>query len=147
MLQSSYCKGLLVSESAKEGQLHSVCITRSGNLEGDLFQLNFSLGNQSILLFSPWMLAASDNFSWQVQTTISTGTANINMPINFKSLGIKQLAGRQAYEISVQSDFSPPLKYYIDSEKRVLLYADFGNASVKLVSAPFSLNWTNSSYR
>lgn len=145
VLKSPSCKGMQVSESTNEGQQNSVCITRSGNLEGDQFQLNFSLGNQSILLFSPWMLAASDNFIWQVQTTISTGTADINMPIIFKSLGKKQLAGRQAYEISVQSELSPPLKYYVDSEKRVLLLADFGNASAKLVSAPFALNWSKSS--
>ncbi len=145
VLQSSSCKGLLVIESAREGQQNTACLTRSGNLEGDQFQLNFSLGNRSMLLFSPWMLAASDNFNWQVQTTISTGTANINMPINFKSYGTKQMAGRKAYEILMQSEFSPPLKYYIDSEKRVLLFIDFGNASARLVSAPFPLNWANSS--
>lgn len=142
VLQSSPCKGLLVAESTIEGRQNTACLTRSGNLEGDIFQLNFSLGNRSMLLFSPWMLAASDSFNWQVQTTISTGATDINMPITFKSYGTKQIAGRPAYEISVQSDFIPPLKYYIDSEKRVLLFMDLGNASARLVSAPFPLNWS-----
>ncbi len=145
VLSPSSCKGSLVRESSSHGQQNQVCLTASGNLEGDPYQLNFSLGNQSLLLFSPWMLALSDRFSWVVQTTFSTGTSEIKMPISFKSNGLREVAGRKAYEIMVDSGISQPARYYIDSDKRILLYADYGNASAKLVSAPFPLNWENSS--
>ena len=139
---SSECPGTLVVESSEEGLQNSACINRQGNLEGDPFQLNSSLGNKSLLLFSPWMLAVSEDFSWQVQNTISTGSANIDMPLNFRSFGAKEVAGRRAYEISVRSDFTPQLKYLVDSEKRILILAEFTNASARLVQAPFPLNWT-----
>jgi hypothetical protein len=139
---SSICD-IMVVESASQGQGAHVCLNHQGNQWDDPYQLNFSLGNQSMLLFSPWMLAASDDFSWQVDTVFSTGSAEISMPVNFKSLGTKKIAGRGAYEISLSSEIAPSSTYYIDSEKRVLLFADFGNVSARLVSAPFPLNWSN----
>jgi hypothetical protein len=139
---SSQCEGVLVS-GGLAGQPVAACLSPSGNLVGDFFWANSSLGNQSMPLFSPWMLAVSENFSWQVKTSMNVAATRINLPTSFTSLGRKTVAGRSAFEILVQSDIGPSSKYYIDEEKRVLLYADLGNVTAKLTSAPFELNWSN----
>jgi hypothetical protein len=122
---------------------NSACVKESGNSADDSFRTDLSLGNQSFLLFSPWMLAVSDNFSWQVNATVSAGAAQLSLPILFASKGEKEIAGRRAFEISISSELGDSSTAYIDAEKRVLLLADFGNASARLVSAPFPLNWSS----
>jgi len=138
--KSSQCNGTLVS-GGLSSQRVSACLSPSGNLAGDYPQFNSSLGNQSMPLFSPWMLAVSDNFSWQVNTSMSIASAKVSLPTTFRSLGKKIVAGRSAFEIVVESEIGQPSRYYVDAEKRVLLYADFGNVTAKLVSAPFPLGW------
>ncbi|MFA6213916.1 MAG: hypothetical protein WC717_01430 [Candidatus Micrarchaeia archaeon] len=137
------CAGVLVTEqSSQESQ--SLCILKSGMLADEGGKgVNANFGNRSILLFSPWMLAASENFSWGIDTIYSA--QGVEMPIStyFRSRGSTVLAGREAYEIEVGDDAgAPPARFYIDAEKRVLLYADLGNVTVKMASAPFALNWT-----
>jgi hypothetical protein len=92
---SPSCGGIEVEElGVQPGQ--QVCLTPSGNIEGDWLQLNSSLGNSSILLFAPWMLAVSDSFTWQVNAAISTGAADLQVPITFRSHGSRTVAGRPA---------------------------------------------------
>lgn len=141
ILRSPSCAGVLVNEDMSQ---NSICLSQSGALlsqEPGAVQSNSSYGNQSILLFSPWMLAVSDSFGWRFENTVSAAGTKISFPVFLKSNGKKLLAGREAYEISVGPMDSAPSLFYIDSEKRVLLSAESENVSVKLVSAPFELDW------
>ena len=133
------CAGLLITESSGGPGL---CLSRSGNIVGDAAQLNSTYGNQSILLFAPWMLAASENFSWRVETTISGGQMELQIPTRLFWQSTSWVLGRRAFQIVVSSEAGSerPSSEYIDAEKRVLLYARMGNATAKLVQAPFTLD-------
>ena len=117
------------------------CLLQSGNLDSDAGMHNSTFGTDSELLFLPWMLAVSDNFSWSVSSDYWNGYFNMHTGTNFTSLGKSSALGRDAYFIRAQSDaYALPTDYYIDSEKRVLLYIRSGNTSAWLVDAPFGLN-------
>ena len=136
------CAGTLVYE--KETQ-SSLCLSSSGNVAGPLFPaMNSSYGNQSILLFAPWMLAVSDTFSWQFQNTVSAAGTKLAMPVTLTSQGRKTIAGREAFAIVVLPYFGSRSVFYIDSQKRVVLEAVSANATAKIISAPFALNWSDS---
>ena len=141
--KSPQCAGVVVAEQTAQSS-QSICVLQNGMLSDAEPDSGSNFGNRSILLFSPWMLAASDNFSWNVSTVYSSGGIEMAISTAFASRGKKQMAGREAYEIDVGSEGgSVPARFYIDSAKRVLLYADMGNVTARLVSAPFALNWTN----
>ncbi|MCX6771122.1 MAG: hypothetical protein NTX79_03635 [Candidatus Micrarchaeota archaeon] len=142
---SPSCAGVLVSEQSQQAS-QILCILKNGMLSGaDGGVANANYGNQSILLFSPWMLAASENSSWSVDTVYSAHGVEMNITTHFASKGKTALAGREAYEIEVgDTSGAPPALFFIDAEKRVLLYADLGNVTVKMVSAPFALDWNAS---
>jgi len=140
---SPSCEGVVVAEqTGTESQ--ELCILKNGMLSdagGEAANANF--GNRSILLFSPWMLAASEGFSWNVDTIYSAQGIEMNITTHFASKGKTTLAGREAYEIEVgDTSGAQPALFFIDAQKRVLLYADMGNVTVKLLQAPFALNWT-----
>lgn len=134
---SPSCAGALVSESPTGATL---CLQQNGFIAGDFIQQNYGYGNRSVLLFAPWMLAASEDFSWQANVTYSAGGAKLSIPIYFRPAGNASALGRPAYKIAVSSEIGSPSTLYIDSEKRVLLYNEDGNFTILLVSAPFALN-------
>jgi len=138
---SPSCQGVVVQEQSAQSS-QSLCILPSGLLSGESVNLNY--GNRSILLFSPWMLAASENFSWKVDTTYSAKGLSMTIPTYFASKGKQQIAGREAYEIDISDelDSGSPTRFFVDSEKRVLLLADLGNLTLRMTIAPFALNWT-----
>ncbi len=140
------CSGVLVIEMAPASQSNA-CLSSSGNtVSGEFPASDSNTGNQSMILFSPWMLAASENFSWRVETVVNSLGIEARFPVGYKSGGTKEIAGRKAFEILVAPEYGgsgQAARYYIDSEKRVLLFADFGNLTVRLTSAPFVLNWSN----
>ena len=142
---SPSCAGVVVSEAAGQ-QSQRACILKNGMLSGPAEEAaNANFGNQSMLLFSPWMLAASENFSWSVDSIYSAHGVEMAITTHFASKGKRALAGREAYDIEIgDSSGAPPAHFFIDSEKRVLLYADLGNLTVKMVSAPFALDWNAS---
>jgi len=139
------CAGVVVAEQAGQ-ESQSMCILKNGMLSGSADGApNANFGNQSILLFSPWMLAASENFSWSVDSIYSAQGVEMAITTRFEAKGKQQLAGREAYEIEVgDSSGAAPARFFIDGEKRVLLFADLGNVTVKLSSAPFALDWNAS---
>jgi len=140
---SPSCAGVAVAEQAGQ-QSQTVCILKSGMLSGSgEGAANSNFGNQSILLFSPWMLAASENFSWKVDSIYSAQGMEMAISTRFESKGKTAFAGREAYEIEVGDDSgAPPARFFIDAEKRVLLYANLGNATVRMDEAPFALDWS-----
>ena len=139
---NSSCSGAFVYE--KEAQT-GLCLSQAGNIEGSgVPALNSSYGNQSMLLFSPWMLAVTDSFSWGFTNGMSAGGTSVSLPVTLTSHGRKTVAGRETFVISVAPYAGNPSTLYIDSQKRVLVEAVSQNVSVKLVSAPFALNWSNS---
>ena len=142
---SHSCAGVEIAEQGQSGQ-SSRCVLPSGNLADEGFgNVNSGFGNLSVVLFSPWMLAVSGNFSWQVNTTVSGAGVQIEFPLYMRSEGMKTVAGREAYEIAAQSEGQAPATFYVDAQKRVALLVQTGNSSAQLVSAPFALDWGNSS--
>jgi hypothetical protein len=136
------CSGVMVAEKTDLGT-GEICILKNGFLPDSGINTNY--GNQSILLFSPWMLAASENFSWRVDTVYKSNGLEMSFPAYFASEGETEIAGRNAYEITVgEGAGGSSARFFVDAEKRVLLYADLGNVTVKMVSAPFELNWSKS---
>ena len=140
------CAGVVVAETAGQAS-QSVCILKNGMLPGAGGEAaNANFGNQSILLFSPWMLAASENFTWNVDNVFSAQGVQMTITTHFASKGRQQLAGREAYEIEIgDTSSAQPAHFFIDAEKRVLLYANLGNVTVRMASAPFALDWNASS--
>ncbi len=131
------CRGVLLQGS--DGA--APCILDSGNLASDTQQYNSSFDNESVILFLPWMLAVSGDFSWNVVGDYRSGYFAVRTTTNYTSLGKTSALGREAYRIRIVSDLYPePAYYYIDSQKRVLLYLKTGNATASLVLAPFALN-------
>jgi hypothetical protein len=136
----SGCAGVAVVETSSQGG-QEVCILKNGMSPGS--QTATSFGNQSILLFSPWMLSASENFSWEVDTVYRSNGMEVSLPTYFTSKGKQRMAARDAYEIDISDTTgSAPSRFFVDAEKRVLLYAEMGNVTIRMVSAPFALNWT-----
>ncbi len=130
------CGGITLLEADS-----AYCLSESGNLENDPEQYNFTLGNSTGILFLPWMLAVSDDFSWKVSSEYSNGYFNLRAQTNFSSQGKTRAFGRDAYKIVSVSNMAPePVYYYIDAGKRVLLLATSGNVSIRLASAPFELD-------
>lgn len=139
---SMACPGVVVLEQSGQGR-QELCILANGMLYGEIGEVNANYGNRSILLFSPWMLAASENFSWKVDTVYSAKGIEMVIPTYFESKGKKQVAGRDAYEIDISDGEGgeSASRFFIDSEKRVLLLADMGNLTARMESAPFELDW------
>ena len=140
--RNSSCSGAFVYEKETKTEL---CLSQAGNIEDESFpMLNSSYGNKSILLFAPWMLAVTDSFSWGFKNEMAAGGTTVSIPVTLTSHGRKAIAGREAFEIVVAPYVGSPSTLYIDSQKRVLIEAVSENVSVKLISAPFPLNWSNS---
>jgi len=136
ILQKPGCSGVVIKEEDSQE-----CLSKSGNVEGEAEQYNSTLGNSTGMLFLPWMLAASEDFNWTVSGKITNGYFSASTQANFTSLGKTRALGRDAFEIKSAANMaSEPTIYFIDSDKRILLYAKAGNASVWLVSAPFALD-------
>lgn len=132
------CRGLAIYEPGEEALY---CVSASGTLADDPLQRNSSLGGQMVLLFSPWMLAASQNFIWKVEGGYAGQYLRMASNATYTSLGMRKVLGRDAFLIIESSELSgTPTYHYVDSQKRILLYAYSGNDSVTLVSAPFALN-------
>jgi hypothetical protein len=140
------CHGTLVSETYGKDTM-ALCLGQDGmlaNSEGKR-QENFGFGNQSIMLFSPWMLAVSENFSWSAGSTVSAAGAEIKSSVFFTSAGRRTTGGRETYAIELRADSptsAPIMTMYIDAQKRVLVMAESGNSSIRLFSAPFQLDWS-----
>jgi hypothetical protein len=138
--RNSSCSGAFVYEKETKTAL---CLSQAGNIEDpSVPALNSSYGNQSIIMFAPWMLAVTDTFAWSFKTQMSAGGATVSLPVTLTSHGRKIIAGREAFEISVAPYIGKPSTLYIDSQKRVLIEAVSENVSIKLISAPFELNWS-----
>ncbi|MCX8174712.1 MAG: hypothetical protein N3E51_00700 [Candidatus Micrarchaeota archaeon] len=138
---SPSCNGVLLYEAESGDQL---CLLENGFEQGSPRQSNSGYGNHSPLIFSPWMLAVSENFSWKVESEARVGDIKTIFPLTFRSEGKKEVAGRQAFSVGLYlTDASAePMRLYIDEEKRVLLLLGSGNFTARLVSAPFALNWS-----
>jgi len=133
----SSCAGVLVTEEANA--VSEACLLADGTLSGGP-AFNFSLGNSSMLIFSPWMLAVSEGFSWKVDSNLSSGSLVMNLPTTLQSQGLKSAYGRPAYKILQSSEIGGQSTMYIDKEKRVLLYMSAGNSTARITAAPFALN-------
>ena len=143
------CPGIVL-ESVRSKE--KVCLLKNGLEHGlpEGGQSNAGLGNGTFILFSPWMLAASEGFEWQTSQKITVLAAQSEIFTTYRCAGKRKIAGRDAFEIvSITGVDSPgsfsgngAQRMFIDEERRVLLLAEIGNMSAKLISAPFALNWS-----
>lgn len=143
------CGGVAVEETLGASSI-ALCLLANGLEQGGKAS-NMGYENATMLVFAPWMLAVSGNFSWRVDTEMGYQAERAGVPsgaivegfVLYSSRGKRDVAGREAYAIAVgTAPFSgEQTMLYVDAQKRVLLLAESGNATVRLVEAPFPLNW------
>ncbi len=164
--QNSIRPGSSSSPSAIDSSFYSVCLDQNGverSAAGRLLGTNISFSNLSWPYFQPWMLALSDNFNWSANATLTIQPFNITQltSYNYEVSGRPMILGRDAFEVHVysrtlssgsslpplpsqQMNGELPLRLFVDSQKRVLLKAEFSDSNLTLVEAPFlPLNATN----
>jgi hypothetical protein len=142
---SPSCSGPAISETTLNSTFEQ-CASDIGSGA----QESIGTANNSILLYSPWMLSLKDNFDWVVNYTYSSDYGNYSIPVEFTSGGIVKVAGRDAYQVNVTvgtlgEQPTQIATLFVDAQKRVLLAEEAGGTSIRLVSAPFALNWANDS--
>jgi hypothetical protein len=138
---SPLCSGAVVEETYANDRME-LCILPNGTLQ-DEGKDDFD--NRSIHLFSPWMLAASDDFEWKVETVSRAQGFEMRSAAYFSGAGGAKAGGRDAYRIELRmgSENSTPLgTLFVDKEKRILLSAEGNGQTIRLVEAPFALNWS-----
>ncbi|MEM4348562.1 MAG: hypothetical protein QXN37_03265 [Candidatus Anstonellaceae archaeon] len=136
VLKHYSCPGVVVQELTQQ-QTSSLCILSNGSFSDS----EGISGEGGILLFSPWMLAVSENFSWESTFLISSLNIKIEVPIKYSFVMTNSTAGRPSFIIKSKIDDDPPIFYHIDAEKRVPLFISSQNVTIRLVGAPFELNW------
>lgn len=143
ILPPASCRGVNIEEEATRARN---CFSREGRLLSAPQDSNFSHGNRSIVLFSPWMLALSDSSDWRIDGVASSSGINVSMASTIKTVGSYTVAGRGAYAVEMTYPASDGARMYIDKETRVLLLSSEQGVMVQLVSAPFPLDWENASF-
>ncbi|MEM4554262.1 MAG: hypothetical protein QXT25_00225 [Candidatus Anstonellaceae archaeon] len=134
--KQSSCQGVVVQEVSQQSS-SSFCILPNGTFVDSQESLN----DGGIFFFSPWMLAASESFSWKTALVISSGSIRTEVPVKFNAVMANSTAGRRAFIIKIEIEENPPILYHIDVEKRITLLIFSENFSVRLVQAPFELKW------
>ncbi|MEM4633630.1 MAG: hypothetical protein QW275_00570 [Candidatus Anstonellaceae archaeon] len=135
--KSPSCSGVVIEERTEDAFLQSVCVDKDGTSSN--FS-NISIGEGGMLVFSPWMLAASENFSWKAKSKVK-GAVEAQVEYHYSSKGSFKILGRDAYIIEQSSDIGGNITAYIDKEKRILLYLSSPQGAVaKLISAPFPIS-------
>ena len=130
--KGSVCDGVYVIETAGEEETAPVCVSADGKVDGS------DMGSP-LVLYSPWMLGASGNFTMTMKATASASWMEITQKTLFRSTGKTEKLGRESYGVEIINDggSEPALVAYVDAAKRVLLYAEAGNSTITLVKAPF----------
>lgn len=100
-------------------------------------------GNVSIsppfFFFSPWMLAAAENFSWDSRALNSLSREEVGS-VSVRYVGKEQFRGRASYVFLVnQSGIfgQGEKKVWVDATERVLLREEGENYSIEIVSGYF----------
>ncbi len=154
----------LAAAQASEPGVYEVCIGTDGNeraSDGRVLGSNLSFSNASWPYFQPWMLAVDENFSWPAERIFSVQPVNQTgiTRLLYRTVGTANVSGRKAYVVeltampepggppwaavmtggsSPANDLrNPSITMLIDAQARVLLYAQSGGTSVRLVGAPF----------
>lgn len=141
---AAWCPGVVVLESFGENA-SSFCITKEGTIYNET-SVSGKKENAYLTLFSTWMLSLSDGFSWNAYSTYKAYGINTTISFNLKTKGKVNVAGREAYYVEASNSFEDSVsKFYVDAEKRVLLYAEDNLTRVILSRAPFELSWKNAS--
>ncbi|MBN2477734.1 hypothetical protein JXB01_00405 [Candidatus Micrarchaeota archaeon] len=108
------------------------CIYPDGS---DSSGYNFTLENQMIAVYKPWMLAVNEEWEWGV--SINIGSTEIDK-ITFRGKGKEKVLGRDAYRVEITQG-ETVITDWIDAKKRILLYEEGKDYNVTLVEAPFTL--------
>ncbi len=115
----------------------STCISPDGTDIGG----NVSLASQAFFFFSPWMLALSPGFSWDVVIENSLTGAPIES-VGVRVLGEEEIFGRSAYLAELRDDGimgNYTKRMWIDKESRVLLKEEGKDYSIIIAQARFPL--------
>ncbi|MFH1285001.1 MAG: hypothetical protein ABIH99_00285 [Candidatus Micrarchaeota archaeon] len=110
-------------------------------------------GNWSAEFAQPWMLAVTENWSWQVNSSLLVPNWGVEQKevTTFKFVGEEVIKGREAYKVHLLVQFLDSSiesgriesDYWIDKETRVLLLVKSDMSSMELTSAPFNLTSGN----
>lgn len=113
-----------------KGTNFSTCIGLDGRDE----EGNISL-SLPFFFFAPWMLALSENFSWNAQIYNSMNNEQIG---SFSAivLNMSELKGRRAYVIEINNTNiwgHINKRVWIDEEKRIILREEGANYTIELI--------------
>ena len=156
------CPGLFVADvtrygdsSTPAGLENGVCLGPDGvetGPDGQKLGDNMSFSNLTWPYFQPWMLALDRNFTWKANLSLVVEPFNSSQTqeITWRTVGERNYSGRDAYEVRVEGGkirgdapvdlgfgLDRPITYWVDKERRVLLFMQEGDANVSLVQAPF----------
>lgn len=128
------CEGVVISEVA-EFNKNEICVLPNGSVQGSIPE------NSIFLIFSQWMLAVSENFSYSVNYTYYNSylPTKVTFRSNITYLGKEKFLGREAFKLRENSNFINGT-LYVDQEKRILLGLTSEFISVRLLKAPFEIS-------
>lgn len=134
---------IIATTSYSNITVEPVCIDEWGNDKGGK---NLTYENSTIYLFSPWMLAVTDGWKWNVSITMAAEGLGFESTSKFmfETVSEEKKFGRDSYKVTVtmssdENATEEQMTWWIDKEKRVLLMEKMGDDEVKLVKAPFAL--------
>lgn len=121
-----------------------ICVDRWGN-ERD-WEGNLTYRNNTVYLFSPWMLALKNGWEWEVNITMGIEGFDMESTTGFlfEVVSEEKKFGRDVYKVrvTVSEDggaAGEPILWWIDREKRILIAQEMGEDKIRLVNAPFTL--------
>ncbi|MCX6770164.1 MAG: hypothetical protein NT051_05840 [Candidatus Micrarchaeota archaeon] len=72
------CSGMAIDEVSGGKGTQTLCIMPDGSLLGETNRDKSGYGNKTIILFAPWMLSVSENFSWTVAVVSKGGGISVD---------------------------------------------------------------------
>lgn len=123
--------------AAIQGANASTCIRGDGRD----WDSNQTLSSPVFFFFSPWMLALSENFTWNASVRNGINGEPIQ-DFSARVGGTGSALGRSAYAVLVREEGIFGVwerKMWIDSKSRILLKEEGENYTVTLIQAPFPL--------
>lgn len=117
--------------------VYTICIASDGferDLHGKKAGNFISFENSTWPYYAPWMLSLDDDFSYIGNKTLALTPSNAvkKYPFSISVINKTSFLSRDAYEVSIGDEI-----LYIDAQARILLYANYSNSSIMLVSANF----------
>ena len=123
--------GCTIISTKVENNMTYLCLNSQGN---DINGSNATYGEPDLLIFKPWMLALSENWTWKVNISANMGDRSTQLlEVNYRVVRVEQYKGRKTYVVILDnSDSSQITAMWIDDEKRILLKMSGAGYNIEL---------------